>query len=90
VRAALAEARGEQQAAGDGYAQAAERLQRLGVVPERAFALLGQGRALAALSQTSQATHALQQARAIFDALQAAPALDETDMLLKQVSSLGA
>ena len=90
VNAALDEARGDQQAAADGYAQAAQRWQRFGVILEQAFALLGQGRCLTALGQPAEATHALQQAREIFDALKAAPALAETDMLLQQASALSA
>ena len=57
--AALAEARGDYQAAADGYAEAAERWERFGVVPEQAFALLGQGRCLTALGRPTEATHAL-------------------------------
>ena len=44
VNAALAEANGDLQAAAVGYADAAKRWQSFGVVPEQAFALLGQGR----------------------------------------------
>ena len=90
VSAALAEARGDQQAAADGYAQAAERWQQFGVVPEQAFALLGEGRCLTALGQPTEATHALKQAREIFDALRAAPALAEIDTLLEQADTLSA
>ena len=86
VSAALAEARGDHQAAVDGYAQAAERWHRFGVVPEQAFALLGQGRCLTALGRPTEATHALRSAREIFDALKAAPALAETDTLLQQAA----
>ena len=56
VGAALAEARGDHQAAVEGYAQAAERWEQFGVVPEHAFALLGQGRCLTALGQATEAT----------------------------------
>ena len=38
--------RGDLQAAADAYADAADRWERFGVVPEQAFALLGQGRCL--------------------------------------------
>ena len=84
VNAALAEARGDLQAAADGYADAADRWQRFGVVPEQAFALLGQGRCLIALGRTVRATPVLQQAREIFAGLKAAPALVETDTLLQR------
>jgi len=90
VNAAVAEARGDHQAATDGYAEAAERWQRFGVVPEHAFALLGEGRVLLALGRPDEAHNALQQARVIFQALQAAPALVETDRLLQDASVLSA
>ena len=90
VAAAVAEARGDHLAAADGYAQAAGRWQQFGVVPEQAFALLGQGRCLNALGCPAEATQALQQARGIFQALQAAPALAETDALLRQTGALSA
>ena len=44
ANSALTEARGDLQAAADAYADAANRWERFGVVPEQAFALLGQGR----------------------------------------------
>ena len=90
VHAALAEAGGDAQAAADGYAEAAERWQQFGVIPEQAYALLGQGRCLTALGQPAEATRALVQAREIFDTLKAAPALAETDALLDQASALTA
>ena len=88
MNAALAEARGDLQAAADGYADAAKRWQAFGVVPEQAFALLGQGRSLTALGRTAEARPVLQQAREIFQTLQAAPALAETDALLQQATAL--
>ena len=90
VSAALAESRGDHQAAVEGYAQAAERWHRFGVVPEHAFALLGQGRCLTALGHPTEATHALRSAREIFAALEAAPALAETDTLLQRAGALSA
>jgi class 3 adenylate cyclase/tetratricopeptide (TPR) repeat protein len=88
VNAALAEANGDLAAAAEGYADAAKRWQAFGVVPEQAFALLGQGRCLVQLGRTSEATPVLQQAREIFIRLQAAPALAETDQLLQQATAL--
>ena len=88
VNAALAENYGNLEAAVDGYADAAARWQAFGVVPEQAFALLGQGRTLTALGRTNEATAVLQQAREIFQALHAAPALAETDLLLQQATAL--
>jgi class 3 adenylate cyclase/tetratricopeptide (TPR) repeat protein len=90
VHAALDEAGGDAQAAADGYAQTAERWQQFGVIPEQAYALLGQGRCLTALGQPAEATRALVQAREIFNSLKAAPALAETDALLDQASALTA
>ena len=88
VNAAVAESRGDLQGAEDGYADAAQRWQAFGVVPEQAFALLGHGRTLIALHRTSEAKQVLQQAREIFQVLQAAPALAETDQLLQQATAL--
>jgi class 3 adenylate cyclase/tetratricopeptide (TPR) repeat protein len=90
VNAALAEARGDLGAAAQGYADAAERWQQFGVIPEQAFALLGQGRCFTHLGRNPEATGVLQQARVIFQTLQAAPALAETDLLLQQAAALSA
>ena len=76
------------QAAADGYADAAQRWQTFGVVPEQAFALLGQGRCLVALGHMTEAAQPLRLARDIFQELQAAPALAETDALLRQATAL--
>ena len=88
--AALAEARGDLQAAADAYADAVDRWQRFGVVPEQAFALLGQGRCLVGLARPTEAVPVLRQAREIFDTLQAAPALAESGALLQQATALSA
>jgi len=88
AKAALTEARGDLQAAADAYADAAERWERFGVVPEEAFALLGQGRCLFGLARPTEATPVLQHAREIFERLGAAPALAETDALLQQTTAL--
>ncbi len=82
ANAALAEARGELQAGADAYADAADRWERFGVVPEQAFALLGHGRCLLGLSRPTEAAPVLQHAREIFERLGATPALAETDALL--------
>ena len=86
--AALAEARGDHQAAADGYADAAERWEQFGVIPEHAYALQGNGRCLISLGQPHEAAPALHQARALFDRLGAIPALAETDALLAQATAL--
>ena len=54
----------------------------------KGFALLGQGRCLLGLSLPTEATPVLQHAREIFQRLQAAPALAETDRLLQQATAL--
>ncbi|MET0937960.1 MAG: AAA family ATPase [Gaiellaceae bacterium] len=90
ANAALAEAQGELASAAEGYADAATRWQAFSVVPEQAFALLGQGRSLTALGRTAEASPVLQQAREIFQNLQAAPAIAETDELLQQASARSA
>ena len=88
VSAALAESDGDLGAAAEGYADAARRWQSFGVVPEQGFALLGHGRCLTQLGRTSEANSVLQQAREIFQALQAAPALAEIDEFLQQATAL--
>ena len=88
ANAALAEGRGDPQAAADTYAEAADRWERFGVVPEHAFALLGQGRCLVGLGRPSEAAHVFRRAREIFDSLAAAPARSETDVLLQQATAL--
>jgi hypothetical protein len=70
-----------------GYADAAERWDKFGMVPERAFALLGLGRCLVALGRPTDAIGILTDARMIFADLGMAPALAETDALLAKVSS---
>ena len=88
ANAALAEARGHHRAAAERYADAAQRWRTFGVVPEQAFALLGEGRCLIALGHLTEAAQPLSLARDIFQELQAAPALAETDALLQQATAL--
>ena len=87
ANAALTEARGELQAAADAYADAADRWERFGVVPEQAFALLGQGRCLVGLP-VPDAVPVLQRAREIFEQLRTVVALAETDALVGQATRL--
>jgi class 3 adenylate cyclase/tetratricopeptide (TPR) repeat protein len=82
--AILAEARGQTEEAIRLYAEAAQRWESFGVVPERAFALLGRGRSLIALGRTVEAVEPLRHARGIFASLGAEPALAETDTLLER------
>lgn len=88
ANAALMEARGDLQAAAEAHADAATRWERFGVVPEQAFALLGQGRCLLQLSRPAEAAPSLRHAREIFDRLGAAPALAETDALWPSTGSV--
>jgi len=88
TKAALAEARGDHEAAADGYADAAERWQLFGVIPEHAYALQGHGRSLVSLGRPSEAMPILRHAHELFLALGAAPALAETNTLLEHATVL--
>jgi len=81
ARAQLVEAGGDHSGAADLYAEAAERWLEFGNVPERAYALLGQGRCLVALGKPV-AEVPLAQARELFTSMGYAPALAETEALL--------
>ena len=89
ANAALAEVRGDLEDALHRYEQAADRWTRFGVIPEHAFALLGQGRCLVHLSRRSEAADSLRGAREIFERLQAVPALTEIDNLPVGPMTLG-
>jgi class 3 adenylate cyclase len=80
-QAQLTEAAGEQAEAAALYADAAERWREFGNVPERAYALLGQGRCLAALGRP-EAEEPLRAARDLFASMGYKPALAETEALL--------
>ena len=88
VNAAVTEAHGDLEAAAEGNADAADRWERFGVVPEQAFALLGHGRCLLGLSRPTEAAPVLRHAREIFERLGANPALSETDALLGKATAL--
>jgi class 3 adenylate cyclase/tetratricopeptide (TPR) repeat protein len=88
ARAMAAEAQGETEGAAGLFAEAARRWEGMGVVPERAFAHLGEGRCLLALGRSAQAYGPLHQAREVFASLGAKPALAETDALLGRVTAL--
>jgi class 3 adenylate cyclase/tetratricopeptide (TPR) repeat protein len=79
--AELAEAAGDHAEAVALYAEAAERWREFGNVPERAYALLGQGRCLAALGKT-EVEEPLREARELFASMGYRPALAETEELL--------
>ena len=77
-RAQLAEANGRHEEAATLYAEAADRWRQFGNVPERAYALLGQGRCLIAQG-TSGAETPLTEARELFASMSYKPALAETE-----------
>jgi class 3 adenylate cyclase/tetratricopeptide (TPR) repeat protein len=80
-RGLLAEANRDHAEAAALYAGAAERWRQFGNVPERAYALLGHGRCLAALGQPG-AEAPLREARELFASMGYKPALAETETLL--------
>ena len=86
ARAQLAEHAGEHPDAAALYAEAAVRWEQFGNVPERALALLGEGRCLAALGRP-EAQEPLRQARNLFASMGYKPVLAETDALLEQTAA---
>ena len=82
TQAQLAEAAGDS-AAAELYTEAAERWREFGNVPERAYALLGLGRCLAALGQPG-AEEPLREAKELFTSMGYKPALAETVALLAE------
>jgi class 3 adenylate cyclase len=80
-QAQLVEASGEHAQAAALYAKAAERWREFGNVPERAYAVLGQGRCLAALAGP-EAAEPLREAQGLFASIGYKPALAETEALL--------
>jgi class 3 adenylate cyclase len=85
ARALLAEHVGDHAAAATLYAEASVRWKEFGNVPERAHALLGEGRCLLALGRPG-AEARLREARDLFDSMGYKPALAETIALLEQTS----
>jgi class 3 adenylate cyclase len=88
ARAQLTEHAGDHADAATLYAEAAARWQQFGNVPERAHALLGQGRCLLALGDPA-AEQPLSQAAELFGSMGYRPALAETEALLEQITPLG-
>jgi hypothetical protein len=86
ARAAIAEAAGDLGEATSRYAEAAARWREFGNVPERASALLGQGRGLVALGR-HDAEEPLRDARELFRSMGYRPAFAECDALLGQASA---
>ncbi len=85
-RAQVAEAEGDRGEAAALYAEAAQRWQEFGDVPERAYALLGQGRCLVALEDPA-AEQPLRQAAELFSSMGYKPALAETEALLEHTTA---
>jgi tetratricopeptide (TPR) repeat protein len=86
ARAELAEHAGDHTEAANLYAEAAARWQEFGNVPERAYALLGQGRCLLALGRPG-AEVPLAEARELFKSIGYKPPLAETDALLARTAA---
>jgi class 3 adenylate cyclase/tetratricopeptide (TPR) repeat protein len=80
-RASLSESAGQYAEAAASHAEAAEWWREFGDVPERAYALLGQGRCLRALGKAG-ADQPLREARELFASMGFAPAVAEVDGLL--------
>jgi hypothetical protein len=87
ARAQLAEDAGDHSAGATLYAEAAGRWQRFGNVRERACALPGQGRCLAALRDAG-AEVPLAEARDLLQSMGYKPALAKTEKLLSDVTAL--
>jgi class 3 adenylate cyclase/tetratricopeptide (TPR) repeat protein len=86
ARAQLAEQAGDHVSAAILYAEAAVRWNEFGNVPERAYALLGQGRCLLA-AEPPAAQQPLLEARDLFAAMGYKPALAMTEALLEQTAA---
>jgi len=84
--AQLAEHAGDHAKAATLYAEAAGRWKEFGHVPERAFALLGQGRCLLAVGEPG-AEVPLAEARELFASMGYRPARTQTDALLEQTAA---
>jgi class 3 adenylate cyclase/tetratricopeptide (TPR) repeat protein len=89
ARAQLAEHAGDHPEGANLYAEAAAGWQAFGNVPERAYALIGQGRCLRALGRLD-AEQPLREARDVFASMGYKPALAETETLLKQTATASA
>jgi hypothetical protein len=86
AQAQLAEHAGEYARAADLYAEAAERWNEFGNVPERAHALVGQSRCLIALDELG-AEQPLREASTLFESMGYTPAVRETEALLRRTTA---
>lgn len=79
ARAILAEARADTEAAGEGFARAAQDWGEYGHVLEQALAHYGAGRCLAGMGRRSDAINAFSAAKRLLDGLGAAPTISEIE-----------
>jgi class 3 adenylate cyclase len=89
ARSELAEHAGEHAEAASLYGETAARWRQFGNVPERAYALLGEGRCLLALDRP-EAQRPLRQARDLFASMGYKPALAEAESLLQRMAAASA
>jgi class 3 adenylate cyclase/tetratricopeptide (TPR) repeat protein len=89
ARAQLAEHAGNDAEAAHLYAEAAARWKEFGNVPERAYALFGEGRCLLARGAT-EAAPPLLEAHDLFSSMGYKPAAAETEALLEQTAATSA
>ncbi len=87
ARAALGEMRGESESAVAMFSEAAEGWRGYGHPWEEGHALFGQGRGLIALGRTVESVAPLKNARELFAALGAGPALTEVDDWLSRATA---
>jgi tetratricopeptide (TPR) repeat protein len=83
ARAIVTEALGDMEEATNLYCDAARRWKEYGFVLEEGLALQGAGRCLLGLTRTPEAFSVLQQARELFERLEATPLVDETERYLQ-------
>jgi tetratricopeptide (TPR) repeat protein len=86
-RATIAEAEGRSEEALADFTDAGDRWAEYGSVPERGFALIGQGRCLIKLGRAAEADEPLRTARDLFAGLGAVRPLAEIDDLLAQTTA---
>ena len=86
-KAQVLEGRGDHERAAATYLDAASGWERHGNLPEQAYALLGQGRCLAAIADPA-AEEPLRRAAELFSSIGYRPALAETEALIAQVTPL--
>jgi hypothetical protein len=89
AEAVLSEADGDTEAAWGSYMKVADEWASFGCLPERANALFGTGRCLLRLQRMVEARGFLTDALTIYAKLGAAPAIAETESLLRSSSAAG-